>query len=158
MVHGFNMAYVASRNAHPILGHVIANLIGAAISYQGTRSWAFRHRTTTRPDGGRTAFVTISVATLAIVMACLWISRNALGLDDPLSDNISADVIGLGLAMLHGSCCRGSSSSAYTQRPSNSTACEPQIWLSGVQSSVHWCPSSATRSRTSGRLRPTTLW
>jgi putative flippase GtrA len=31
-------------------------------------------------------------------MGCLWISRSALGLDDPLSDNVSANVIGLALA------------------------------------------------------------
>ena len=30
-------------------------------------------------------------------MACLWISRHVLGLDDPLSDNLAANVIGLGL-------------------------------------------------------------
>ena len=98
LVHGFGMAGFAPLNDHPILGYVIANLIGAAISYRGTRSWAFRHRTTTHPDGGRTAFVVISVATMAIPMACLWISRNLLGLDDPWSDNVSANVIGLALA------------------------------------------------------------
>ncbi len=97
LVHGFNTADWAPLNGHPILGYVLANLVGAAISYRGTRSWAFRHRTTTHPDGGRTAFVVISVATMAIPMACLWISRNALGLDDPVSDNIAANVIGLAL-------------------------------------------------------------
>ena len=35
---------------------------------------------------------------MVIPMACLWISRNVLGLDDPLSDNVSANVIGLALA------------------------------------------------------------
>ena len=95
LVHGFNTADVAPLNGHPILGYVIANLVGTAISYRGTRWWAFRHRSTTHLDGGRTAFVVISVATMAIPMACLWISRNVLGLDDPFSDNISANVIGL---------------------------------------------------------------
>ena len=35
---------------------------------------------------------------MLIPMACLWISRNVFGLDDPLSDNISANVVGLLLA------------------------------------------------------------
>ena len=39
----------------------------------------------------------INLATMLIPMACLWISRNVLGLDDPLSDNLSANVIGLAL-------------------------------------------------------------
>lgn len=97
LVHGFNTADVAPLNGHPVVGYVLANLVGTAISYRGTRSWAFRHRTSTHFDGGRTAFVAISVATMIIPIACLWISRNALGLDDPFSDNISANVIGLAL-------------------------------------------------------------
>ena len=97
LVHGFNTADVAPLNGRPILGYVIANLVGTAISYRGTRWWAFRHRSTTHFDGGRTAFVAISVATMVIPMACLWLSRNVMGLDDPLSDNISANVIGLAL-------------------------------------------------------------
>ena len=96
LVHGFSSGGGAL-HAHPYLGYVIANLVGTVISYRGTRSWAFRHRATTHPDGGRTAFVLISVATMSIPMACLWISRNILGLDDPLSDNISANLIGLAL-------------------------------------------------------------
>jgi putative flippase GtrA len=97
LVHGVGMTDFAPLNGHPILGYVIANLVGTAISYRGTRWWAFRHRTTTHPDGGRTAFVAISVGTMAIPMACLWVSRNVLGLDDPLSDNIAANIIGLAL-------------------------------------------------------------
>lgn len=95
LVHGFNTADVAPLNGHPLLGYVVANLIGTAISYRGTRSWAFRHRSTTHPDGGRTAFLVISVVTMAIPIACLWFSRSVLGLDDPWSDNVSANVIGL---------------------------------------------------------------
>ena len=97
LVHGVGMADSAPLNGHPILGYVIANLVGTAISYRGTRWWAFRHRTTAHPDGGMTAFVAISVVTMAIPMACLSISRNLLGLDDPFSDNIAANVIGLAL-------------------------------------------------------------
>lgn len=97
LVHGLNTAHVAPLNGHPILGYVLANLVGTAISYRGTRWWAFRHRSTTHLDGGRTAFVAISVATMIIPMACLWFSRTVLGLDDPLSDNIAANVIGLAL-------------------------------------------------------------
>ena len=98
LVHGIGMADFAPLNGHPILAYVLANLVGTTISYRGTRWWAFRHRTTTHFDGGRTAFVAISVGTMAIPMAFLWINRNVLGLDDPLSDNLSANVIGLAFA------------------------------------------------------------
>ncbi len=35
---------------------------------------------------------------MLIPITCLWISRNVLGNDDPISDNISANLVGLGLA------------------------------------------------------------
>ncbi|WP_107765051.1 GtrA family protein [Nocardioides terrigena] len=98
LVHGFNTGGVAPLNDQPQLAYVIANLVGTVVAYRGTRSWAFRHRTTRHPDGGRTAFLAISLVTMVIPMTCLWISRNGLGLDDPLSDNVSANVIGLALA------------------------------------------------------------
>ena len=31
----------------------------------------------------------INIVTMLIPMACLWISRNVLGLDDPVSDNLA---------------------------------------------------------------------
>lgn len=96
LVHGFSTG-AAPLNQEPVLGYVLANLVGTAVAYRGTRSWAFRHRDTSHPDGGRTAFLAISLVTMLIPMACLWISRNGLGLDDPVSDNVSANVIGLAL-------------------------------------------------------------
>ncbi len=97
LVHGYSRAYTPLLNGHPILGYVVANVIGMFVSYRGTRSWAFRHRPPVHADGGRTAYVAITVATMAIPIGCLWASRALLGLDDPLSDNLSANVIGLGL-------------------------------------------------------------
>jgi hypothetical protein len=42
--------------------------------------------------------VSINLVTMLIPLTCLWISRNLMGLDDPLSDNVSANVVGLLLA------------------------------------------------------------
>lgn len=85
---------------HPTFGYVIANTIGMMISYRGTRTWAFKNRETSHVDGGRTAYVLINVATMALPIGCLWVSRNVFDLSDPLADNISANVIGLGLGMV----------------------------------------------------------
>ena len=65
------------------------------ISYRGRRLWAFRDRPARHADGGVIAFVVINLATMIIPITCLWISRGVLGLDDPLSDNLSANVVGL---------------------------------------------------------------
>ncbi|HEX8780655.1 MAG TPA: GtrA family protein [Nocardioides sp.] len=98
LVHGYSTTDWAPLNGHPLQAYVIANLVGMAISYRGTRSWAFRHRDTAHPDGGRTAWLVINVATMTIPVGCLWVSRSLLGLDDPFSDNVSANVVGLALA------------------------------------------------------------
>ena len=98
LVHGFNTADFALLNDQPELAYLIANLVGMAISFGGTKGWAFRERETNHPDGGLAAFVLINLVTMLIPMACLWISRNVIGVDDPISDNISANVVGLLLA------------------------------------------------------------
>lgn len=99
LVHGFGLGVGPWLHEEPVFAYVLANLVGMAISYQGTRAWAFSGRDTAHPDGGVTVFLVINVATMMIPVACLWISRNLLGLDDPISDNLSANVIGLFLAM-----------------------------------------------------------
>ncbi|MCB0907842.1 MAG: GtrA family protein, partial [Nocardioidaceae bacterium] len=80
--------------SHPLWAYIIANFVGMLISYRGTRSWAFKNREPVHADGGRTAFLLINIATMAIPVGLLWFSRNVLGLTDPLSDNISANVVG----------------------------------------------------------------
>ncbi|WP_323794245.1 GtrA family protein [Nocardioides sp.] len=81
-----------------IPAYVIANSIGMIISYHGARGWVFPHRPPRQADGGWTAYVVINVAAMALPVGCLAISRHVLGLDDALSDNLSANGIGLVLA------------------------------------------------------------
>jgi len=96
LVHGY-FAGPGPLNRQPILAFVIANTIGMLVSYRGSRSWAFRHRKTVGAAGGRVAYFVINTVSMAIPLGCLAISRYALGLTDPFSDNISANVVGLGL-------------------------------------------------------------
>ena len=98
LVHGFNTANFAPLNDQPELAYLIANSVGMAISFHGTKGWAFRERVTNHPDGGLLAFIGINLVTMLIPMGCLLISRNLIGVDDPISDNISANVIGLLMA------------------------------------------------------------
>lgn len=95
LVHGLWPDVDPPMNDHPHLAYVLANLVGMLVSFRGTRDWAFRTRDVRHPDGGRTAFLVINLATMLIPMAFLWASRNVLGLDDPVSDNIAANVLGL---------------------------------------------------------------
>src|SRR3954451_11176084 len=100
LVHGFNTTHRAVLDGHPYLGYVIANTVGMVISYRGSRTWVFKDRPPRAADGGRTAFILINLATMLLPIGCLWVSRNVLGLDDPWSDNLSANVVGLFLGLV----------------------------------------------------------
>jgi putative flippase GtrA len=99
LVHGFNTGEHALLGDEPILAYILANTVGMGVSYYGSRHWAFRDRPPRHSDGGRTAFVAINLLTMLIPIGCLAISRDVLGLDDPLSDNLAANVIGLVLGL-----------------------------------------------------------
>jgi putative flippase GtrA len=99
LVHGFNTGDHAILGDEPILAFILANTVGMGVSYYGSRHWAFRDRPPRHSDGGRTAFVAINLLTMLIPIGCLAISRDVLGLDDPISDNLAANVIGLVLGL-----------------------------------------------------------
>jgi len=99
LVHGFNTGSHALLRQQPILAYVLANSVGMGVSYYGSRHWAFRHRPPVTSDGGLTSFVAINFLTMLIPIGCLAVSRDVLGLDDPISDNVSANVIGLVLGL-----------------------------------------------------------
>ena len=84
LVHGTPVASVdsAPMRHEPIPAYVLANAVAGAVAYAGMRLWAFRHRE----------------VTMAIPVLCLAISRYLLGLSDVWADNLSANVIGLGLS------------------------------------------------------------
>lgn len=94
LVHGLFFGHGAMAS-HPIAAYVVANTIGMLISYELSRRWTFAHRVSVHPDGGFTAYVIINIITMALPIGCLYVSRNLLGLADPVSDNISANVIGV---------------------------------------------------------------
>src|SRR4051794_14520057 len=99
LVHGFHTGWDAPLSGQPYLAFVIANLVGMVVSYRGSRTWVFKDRPPRTADGGRLLFVIINLATMLIPIACLWVSRNVLGLDVPYSDNVAANMIGLFLGM-----------------------------------------------------------
>jgi putative flippase GtrA len=96
LVHGY-FGGPGPLNDQPLLAFVLANLVGMVVSYRGSRSWAFRDREAVGPTGGRVTFFVINVLSMAIPLGCLAFTRYVLGLTDPLSDNIAANVVGLGL-------------------------------------------------------------
>jgi putative flippase GtrA len=74
--------------------------VAIVVNWIGNRYWTFRKNR--RSDVGREfiEFVTASVAGMLVTLTTLWVSHYVLGFDSLLADNISANVIGLGLGTL----------------------------------------------------------
>ena len=87
-------------NGWPLTAWFLANCVGMAISFFGSRSYAFKHRKPSGPGGGALIYVVINLVSFVIPMACLWITRNVLGWDSVLADNVSANLVGASLGML----------------------------------------------------------
>ena len=87
-------------NGWPLTAWFLANCVGMAISFIGSRDFAFKHRKAYGPGGGLLIYVVINLVSFVIPMACLWITRNVLGWDSLLADNVSANVVGAFLGML----------------------------------------------------------
>jgi putative flippase GtrA len=82
----------------PISAYGLALLVGLAVNYVGNRFWVFD----SAPPGPLwrqvLTFLLVNAVAFAIPAGCLAVSRDILGLDSALSDNLSANVVGLVLA------------------------------------------------------------
>jgi putative flippase GtrA len=99
LVHGY-VGGPGPMHEDPLVAFVIANTVGMIVSYRGSRSWAFRNREAVGVAGGRVSYFVINIVSMVIPLACLSFTRYVLGLTDPVADNVSANVVGLGLGTL----------------------------------------------------------
>jgi putative flippase GtrA len=98
LVHGIGFGFgPGPMNAQPLVAFALANLVGMFVSYRGSRHWAFRRREPVGWGNGRVGFYTVNLVSLVIPMGCLALSRYAFDLDGAMADNVSANVVGLGL-------------------------------------------------------------
>lgn len=84
----------------PLTAKVVSVVAATVVAYAGNRFWTFRHRARTGYAREYLLFFVLNGVGLAISVGCLWISHYLLDLRGPLADNISANVIGLGLGTL----------------------------------------------------------
>ena len=97
----FNLLMFAGQGMlddRPLTAKAIAVVAATAVSYSLNRNWTFSQR------GGHDSrwreyalFFGLNGVAMLITLSVLWFSHYALGLDSVLADNISANVIGLGL-------------------------------------------------------------
>lgn len=96
LVHGLLLG-AGPLEQQPVTAFVVVNVAAGLVAYAGMRLWAFSHRTVHEPVESVVRFFVLGALTMAIPVVCLAVSRYLLGRTDPWSDNISANVVGLGL-------------------------------------------------------------
>lgn len=84
----------------PLTAKVVSVAVATVVAWVGNRYWTFAERRTASRGRELALFAAINVVGMAIAVGCLAFSHYLLGLTSPLADNISANVVGLGLGTL----------------------------------------------------------
>jgi len=94
------LLYAGPLQGKPLTAKAVSVAVATTFAYVGNRFWTFKHRGGTSRTREYLLFFGLNGVAMVIAMTCLWISHYALGFTSPLADNISANVIGLGLGTL----------------------------------------------------------
>lgn len=84
----------------PLTSKTIAVLLATTFAFGGNRSWTFGQRRQRHAAAAYVMFFAVNGVALVISLACLATSTYVLGLDSPLAENISANVVGIALGTL----------------------------------------------------------
>jgi len=84
----------------PISSKIISVAVATTFAYFGNRYWTFRQRGRTNMGREYLMFFALNAVALLIAISCLWFSHYVMGWDSALADNISANVVGLGLGTM----------------------------------------------------------
>lgn len=84
----------------PLIAKAISTSLAIVANWLGNRHWTFHREQRAHPAGEAMRFAAVSVSAMGIPLACLWVSHYALGFTSLLADNVSSNVVGLGLGMV----------------------------------------------------------
>jgi putative flippase GtrA len=93
----FNLLRLEWVGIGPLWAKVISVTVATTVSWLGSRYWTFRDGRNQSAGKEALWFFLVNAGGLLIAMACLWISHYVLGFRSALADNISANIIGVGL-------------------------------------------------------------
>ena len=79
----------------PLAAKVVSASAATVLSWLGNRYWTFRLQRRSNPTREFALFVVVCVVGTAVALLSLAVSHYLLGLQSPLADNISANVVGL---------------------------------------------------------------
>jgi putative flippase GtrA len=84
----------------PLTAKVISVAVATMVAWVGNRYWTFAERRTASRGRELVVFAAVNVVGMAIAVGCLAFSHYLLGYTSALADNISANVVGLGLGTI----------------------------------------------------------
>lgn len=96
----FNVLLAGPLHTHPVTCKVISVSIATVVAYIGNRFWSFRARAKSGYGREFVMFFVLNGVAMLISISVLAFSHYVLDLTSALADNISANVIGLGLGTL----------------------------------------------------------
>jgi putative flippase GtrA len=82
----------------PLTSKAVSTIVATTVAYAGNRTWTFRRRSRSTIRREYALFLLFNGVGLVIALACLAVSHYVLDFTSALSDNIAANVVGLGLA------------------------------------------------------------
>lgn len=100
-VGGFNLLRYGGGSGplheRPLTAKAISTVLATLVAYAGNRWWTYGRRPRGNAAREYVTFFGLNAVGLAIALAVLAFSHYVLDLTSPIADNISANVIGLGL-------------------------------------------------------------
>ena len=102
-VGGFNLLVhldSAPLKSKPLTASILSGALSILVAYFGNRHWTWKERQRSGASREITLFFIINLLSLSFTVICLAISRYILGFDSAVADNISANIIGVGLGTL----------------------------------------------------------
>ena len=82
----------------PVGAKALSSVLAVAVAFAGSRWWTWSDRAGPGLAQQSALFVLFSALGAGLQLLCLVFSREVLGLRDALSDNLSANVVGMALA------------------------------------------------------------
>ena len=81
----------------PVVAKIISTCLAIVVNWLGNRHWTFRSHRRSEVVREGIEFVLVSLGGMVITLGCLWLSHYVLGYTSLLADNISGNLVGLGL-------------------------------------------------------------
>lgn len=81
----------------PLTAKIVAAVVATVVAWIGNRQWTFADRRMASKTREFIAYAIVNVAGMGVAVASLGFSHYVLGFTSPFADNVSANVIGVGL-------------------------------------------------------------